>query len=179
MDTASPTPFIASHTLWNNPVLRAIALGGVVSGVLDATDGVIAFGIQGFNPIQVLQYIASGAFGESSFNGGLLTAAAGAGFHFFIAFVAAGVFAIAATKIHVLRTQWLIAGLAYGVWVWAFMNLGVLPLSAVKPSPFSLPMFLNGIIGHALFVGVPIAYFSRALGHEAPDSMMNANGTRV
>jgi hypothetical protein len=179
MNTSSLTMSLPSHTIWNAPLVKAIVIGGVVSGVLDATDGVIAFGIQGLNPIQVLQYIASGALGESAFNGGLLTAAAGAGFHFFIAFVAAAVFAIAASKMRVLRTQWLIAGLAYGVWVWAFMNLGVLPLSAVKPSPFSLPMFLNGIIGHALFVGIPIAYFSRALGQESADGMINANGMQV
>ena len=176
MDAASLSPSIRTHALWTHPIVRAIVLGGVVSGVLDATDGVIAFGIQGLNPIQVLQYIASGALGESSFNGGLLTAAAGAGFHFFIAFVAAAVFVIAASKLRVLRTQWLIAGLAYGVWVWAFMNLGVLPLSAVRPSPFSLPMLLNGIIGHALFVGVPIAFFSRGLGHGTFDSTTNPRG---
>ena len=47
---------------------------------------------QGLNPIQVLQYIASGAMGQSAFQGGLATAALGAAFHFSIAWVAAGVF---------------------------------------------------------------------------------------
>ena len=41
--------------------LHAIFLGGLIAGTLDAVDGVIAFGTQGLNPIQVLQYIASGA----------------------------------------------------------------------------------------------------------------------
>jgi hypothetical protein len=170
-DTHTLTLSMHTQTRWGNPFLRAVVLGGIVSGVLDATDGVIAFGIQGLNPIHVLQYIASGAFGDSSFKGGLLTAGAGVAFHFFIAFVAAAVFAIAASKLRVLRTHWAIAGLVYGACVWAFMNLGVLPLSAVKPSPFSLPMFLNGIIGHALFVGLPIAYFSRGLGREPVDTI--------
>jgi hypothetical protein len=41
------------------------------------------------------------------------------------------------------------------------MNYGVLPRSAVGSAPFSLGMFLNGIFGHALFVGLPIALFAR------------------
>ena len=41
--------------------VQAIFWGGLVAGTLDAVDGVIAYGTQGLNPIQVLQYIASGA----------------------------------------------------------------------------------------------------------------------
>ena len=37
--------------------MQAIFWGGLVAGILDAVDGVIAFGTQGLNPIQVLQYI--------------------------------------------------------------------------------------------------------------------------
>jgi hypothetical protein len=47
--------------------LRATLLGGLIAGTLDAVDGVIAFGTQGLNPIQVLQYIASGALGQAGF----------------------------------------------------------------------------------------------------------------
>lgn len=140
---------------------KAILWGGVAAGTLDAVDGVIAFGTQGLNPIEVLQYIASGYLGQRAFAGGLATAGLGVLFHFFIAFVAAGVY--------VLATRWLPAikqgpfpyGLLYGAAVYFFMNYLVLPLSAVAPSPFKLGLFLNGVIGHALFVGVPIAWFAR------------------
>ena len=37
--------------------VQAIFWGGLVAGTLDAVDGVIAFGTQGLNPVQVLQYI--------------------------------------------------------------------------------------------------------------------------
>ncbi|MBY0459320.1 MAG: hypothetical protein K2V38_18480 [Gemmataceae bacterium] len=153
-----------------SPLLRAVAYGGLVSGVLDATNGVIAFGLYGMNPIQVLQFIASGAFGPAALEGGQLTAfgllmaAAGAGFHFVIAFVAAAVFAVAAQSLPVLRRNWVVAGLLYGAWVWVFMNLIVLPFTAVVPGPSGVGLLLNGVIGHALFVGLPIAYFSRRLG---------------
>jgi len=146
--------------------LRAAALGGLVSGTLDAADGVVAFGLYGMNPIEVLQFIASGAFGPSAFDGGFRMAGAGAAFHFVIAFVAAAVYAAGASAAPMLRRNWIAAGLLYGAWVWLFMNLVVLPFSNVVPGPSGLPLFVNGIIGHAVFVGLPIAWFARCLGRE-------------
>jgi hypothetical protein len=152
-DRTQPSPATA--------FLKAVAVGGLLSGTLDAIDGTIAFGFLGLNPIQVLQYIASGAFGAAAFQRGLITAAAGAGFHYLIAFVAAAVYVFAAQRLPVLRMRWLSAGFLYGTAVWAVMNFVVLPLSAVTPVGLSAPLVLNGIIGHGLFVGVSIAYVTR------------------
>lgn len=142
-------------------VPQAILWGGLVAGILDAVDGVIAFGTQGLNPLQVLQYIASGALGPSAFRGGLATAALGAVFHFIIAWVAAAVFVLAGRRIQVLRTRAVLFGLLYGAAVYFFMNYLVLPFSAVAASSFHFGLFLNGVIGHALFVGLPIALYAR------------------
>jgi uncharacterized membrane protein YagU involved in acid resistance len=141
-------------------VSQAILWGGIVAGVLDATDGVIAYGILGMNPIQVLQYIASGALGASAFSGGLATAALGALLHFMIAFVVATVFVLASRQISALAEQPVVFGLLFGAAVFIVMTYGVLPFSSVARSPFSLGLFLNGIIGHALFVGLPIALYA-------------------
>jgi hypothetical protein len=141
--------------------VEAISWGGLIAGVLDAIDGVIAYGTQGLSPIQVLQYIASGALGKSAFQGGLATAALGAGFHFIIAWVAAAVFVLASRRSEILKTHAVLAGLIYGAAVYFFMNYLVLPLSAVAPATFQLGLFLNGVIGHAVFVGLPIALFAR------------------
>ena len=143
--------------------VQAIFWGGLVAGILDAVDGVIAFGTQGLNPIQVLQYIASGALGQSAFQGGIATAALGAAFHFVIAWVAAGVFVLAIGRLEILKTHAVPAGLLYGTAVYFFMNYFVLPLSAVAASTFHLGLFLNGVIGHALFVGLPISLFARRI----------------
>jgi hypothetical protein len=141
--------------------VQAIFWGGLVAGILDAVDGVIAFGTQGLNPIQVLQYIASGTLGKSAFQGGLATAALGATFHFMIAWVAAAVFVLANQRLEILKTRAVPAGLLYGAAVYFFMNYLVLPLSAVAAGTFQLGLFLNGVIGHALFVGLPISLFAR------------------
>ena len=141
--------------------VHAIFWGGLVAGILDAVDGVIAYGTQGLNPIQVLQYIASGALGQSAFQGGLATAALGAAFHFSIAWVAAAAFVLATRRLEILKTHAVSAGLLYGAAVYFFMNYLVLPLSAVSAGSFHLGLFLNGVIGHALFVGLPISLFAR------------------
>lgn len=140
---------------------QAVLWGGLISGLLDATDGVIAFAFKGMNPIQVLQYIASGALGKAAFNGGLATALVGLVFHFFIAFVAAFLYAFVAERSPKILQQPIPFGLAYGAGVNLVMTYLVLPMTAVGSAPFELPYFLNGVIGHALFVGLPIALATR------------------
>ncbi|HEV2697598.1 MAG TPA: hypothetical protein VGU90_06365 [Terriglobales bacterium] len=148
-ETALPRPF------------DVIFYGALVAGTLDAIDGVVAYGFKGMNPIQVLQYIASGLLGVDAFKGGLATAGLGVLLHYFIAFVVALVYYRFSRWLPTLRNQPVMWGLTYGAAVYVFMNYLVLPLSAVPKSPFSLALFLNGIFGHALFVGLPIALFAR------------------
>lgn len=161
LNTLTGTPTVSPPTIRSLSRVQAIFWGGLAAGVLDAVDGVIAYGTQGFDPIQVLQYIASGLLGKASFEGGLATAGLGTILHFLIAFVAAAVFVVAGRWISVLKRRPVTFGLLYGAAVYLFMNYLVLPLSAVGHSPFKLGLFLNGVIGHALFVGLPIAWIGR------------------
>jgi len=144
-------------------LFRAIVYATLLAGALDATDGVVFFGLQGLNPIQVLQYIASGLLGAQSFRGGLAAAALGVLVHFAIAFAVVAIYLLAIRRIPVPRSQWVISGLVYGAAVWAVMNLAILPLTAVAPSHITTAALLNGVIGHALFVGLPIAFFGDKL----------------
>jgi hypothetical protein len=150
----------ASDAAGTLSISRAIVYATLLAGALDATDGVVFFGLHGLNPIQVLQYIASGLLGAQSFQGGLATAGLGVLVHFAIALVVAAIYVLASRRISVLRSQWVVFGLLYGAAVWAVMNLVILPLTAVAPSHITTAALLNGVIGHALFVGVPIAFFA-------------------
>jgi hypothetical protein len=145
-------------------VSRAILYATLVVGVLDATDGVVFLGLHGRNPIQVLQYIASSLQGARSFSGGLASAGLGLGVHFAIALVVVAIYILASRRIAVLRTQWVLLGLLYGAAVWTVMNLVMLPLTAVAPSPITTAALVNGVIGHALFVGLPSALFAKKVG---------------
>lgn len=150
-------------------IVRAILVGGTLAGVFDAIDALVAFKIVlGFEPIPIYQFVASGMLGPSAFAGGIATALIGLAIHFLIAFVAALAFVLAYAQLPQLARAYSGWGAAFGVAVWAFMNLVVIPLSRIPPAPFSLPLFLNGVLGHALFVGVPIAYAAhRFLGDGA------------
>jgi uncharacterized membrane protein YagU involved in acid resistance len=153
------TAFASSTT---SKVVRAIALGGLAVGVLDAIDGVAYFGLTaGNNPIQVLQYIASGAVGASAFTGGLPMAGLGALLHFALAFGFAGAFVVAYARSAAIRRHGAAAGLAWGAVVWAIMNLLVLPHSAVPQAPLTALAVIHGVIGHALFVGLTSAVVAR------------------
>ena len=147
-------------------VSRAILYATLVVGVLDATDGVVFLGLHGRNPIQVLQYIASSLLGARSFSGGLASAGLGLIVHFAIALVVATIYILASRRVAVLRTQWALLGLLYGATVWAVMNLVVLPLTAVAPGPITNVALANGVIGHALFVGLPSAFFAKKVAAE-------------
>ena len=120
-------------------------------------------GLQGQNPIQVLQYIASSLLGARAFSGGLASAGLGLVVHFAIALVVATIYILASRRVAVLRTQWALLGLLFGAAVWAVMNLVVLPLTAVAPSPITTAALVNGVMGHALFVGLPSAFFAKKM----------------
>jgi uncharacterized membrane protein YagU involved in acid resistance len=150
---------------------NTIVWGGFIAGVLDAADGCVAYGILGRTPIQVLQYIASGLLGNRAYAGntllGLEYAGLGAALHFFIAFAVATVYYVAAHKLSFLTQKPILWGLLYGASVFLFMTFLVLPHSGVAKGPFSLPLFLNGILGHAIFVGLPIAIWATRPRREA------------
>ncbi len=89
---------IAGKEIGKPRAFDTIVWVGLAAGVLDSVDAVVAFGFKGMNPIQVLQYVASGLLGANSFRGGLATAALGTGLHFLIAFVVAAVYYAASLK---------------------------------------------------------------------------------
>ena len=146
-----------------SPIARAILVGGAAVAVLDGLDAIVAYKlVLGFEPIPIYQFVASGLVGPSAFAGGLASAALGLAVHVLVAFSAAAAFTVASLWWPALRRHAGAAGAAHGIAVYAFMNAVVIPLSRIPPAPFSLPLFVNGVVGHALFVGLPVAYAARA-----------------
>lgn len=137
--------------------LPAILWGGFACGVLDITAAFVVYGAFGAKPIPLLQGIAAGLLGPSARNGGLATAALGLACHFVIAFSAAAVYYVLSRWLHFLVQQAIIAGALYGVAVYFFMNLVVVPLSAARKFPFSFKMMVIGVAIHIVCVGLPIA----------------------
>ena len=104
---------------------------------------------------------------------GIANAGLGAGLHFFIALAVASVYYAGALKVPILGRRPVASGLLFGASVFLFMTYLILPNSNVTKSPFSLGLFLNGIIGHALFVGLPIALYAARPRRQSAEAVAN------
>ncbi|HTE49403.1 MAG TPA: hypothetical protein VK698_00910 [Kofleriaceae bacterium] len=147
--------------------LAAIAVGGLIAGVLDITSAIVAYLPDGVSPVQIMQSVARGALGKSAFEGGWRTALIGLGFHFLIAFTAAAVYYLASRELRFLTRRPYLSAFLYGEAVFLFMRLVVMPLSTIG---FHMPKLdwqncLAGWGGHIFLVGLPIALATR---HFAP-----------
>ena len=138
-------------------------LGGIIAGALDLAYALTFSALRGVPPMRILQAIASGLLGKPSFTGGATTAALGLLLHFLIAIAAAGVFYAASRRFDWLVRRAVVAGIVFGLCVYAVMNAIVLPLSAI---PFKLtyaPLALvTDLLSHMFLFGVPIALCVRA-----------------
>jgi len=147
----------SSSTESNAHLVYPILVGGALTGILDIIPAFISFGRT------APQGVAAALLGRSvAFQGGLITWLFGIAIHFFIAFVAAAVYCIAAKRLAFLAEHWVVCGLMYGVVVFLFMNLVVVPLSALHlAGPFPRIALLQGIIGNMFEVGLPISFSMR------------------
>jgi hypothetical protein len=149
------------------PTVQTILAAGLAAGVLD---GIAAPTFSPATAGQVYRYVASGLLGPEALAGGAGTAVVGLLLHFLVATAAAAVY-------HGLwrwsawpRRHAIAAGLLYGVAVFFFMRLAVLPLSAVALRPLTLAAAARGVAIHCLFVGLPIALVTRRLAGSGAES---------
>lgn len=148
--------------------LRAILWAGLAAGTLDLSAAFIAYSRPGVGPFRILQHIASGLLGRDAFQGGYATAALGAFAHYAILLVAAALYYSASRKLLVLNQRPWLHGPLYGVAIYAFMNLVVLPLSAVAHKPsYPLAGLALGLGIHMVCVGLPIALAVRRFAPQA------------
>jgi uncharacterized membrane protein YagU involved in acid resistance len=135
----------------------------MVAGFLDGLDAVVFIAwMSGRSATRVFQFIASGALGTKSFNGGAATAMLGVFFHFVIAIGAAAVFYGLSAKLPMVLRRPLLWGAVYGIGVFLFMHFVVVPLSATpRQPPLSARALANLLFSHVFFVGIPIAWVTR------------------
>lgn len=141
---------------------RAIVLGGVAAGVLDLIWALVISAIQARPVVRVPQAIASGLLGKAAFEGGASTAVVGVALHFLIALGACAVYVgVGRWLPRLVRLPW-VAGPLFGIAVYLFMSIVVVPLSA---APWRFKFTPSGIAlalaAHTLCVGLPIALITR------------------
>lgn len=156
----------------SSPAAFAIFVGGSIAGALDIAYAISFSVLRGGSATGLLQTVASGLLGESSYDGGTATAALGLALHFLLACLFAAAFFLAARHLAVLVRRAVPCGILYGLVVFAIMRFVVLPLSAFPhPIRFSLLATGTDLLSHMFFVGLPIALATRkALAQPAPGS---------
>lgn len=149
-----------AHAGGTSRAMQAILAGGLAAGTLDILAAFINSGLRGVGPQRVLHTIAGGLIGRAAaIEGGMKTAALGLALHFLIATTAAAVYYAASRKLPVLHRRVVVCGMLYGVAVYLFMYMVVLPLSALQTKFFNQPAtsILTGVLIHIFCVGLPIA----------------------
>ena len=139
---------------------RKILVATLVAGTLDILSACVYTLIAGRAPITMLKGLASAILGNEAVKGGIGVALVGLLLHFAIMAVMVAFFVIAASRLSVLKTHWLLAGIAYGIGLWAVMNLIVLPLR-FGWHPFTPLGLAEHFFSHIVLVGIPIAWFAR------------------
>jgi len=146
------------QTSTSSNAFLAIFWGGLVCGILDITQAMVAWHLQtGAKPIRIWQSVAGGLLGPKAFQGGIKTAFLGGVLHFFIAFSWAAIYYIASRRLTFMIERPVLSGMLFGELVWLVMNFVVIPLSATHRPPWNTAAIITGPIGHLFLVGLPIA----------------------
>jgi hypothetical protein len=143
--------------------IRAVLITSLVAGILDLTIGVLGYYlmVNGHLPQNisiyirnVLRYISSAAFGKGEGNANAMELA-GFFFHFFIAISFTWFYFLIYPSIRLFHRSTLASSVIYGLFVWAIMNMVVVPLSALH-SPF-IPPDMKKALYQAIVLMVCIA----------------------
>jgi len=147
--------------------LKSILLSGLVAGTLDILAAIFVYSVflNKVKVITLLQGIASGIFGKSAFEGGIMMAALGLIFHYFIACSFSTAYFISYPILRLRNSNPWIAGMLYGILVWSMMNLVVLPLSNVATTNIKLIPAIRAIIILMICVGLPISHLANRYYH--------------
>jgi uncharacterized membrane protein YagU involved in acid resistance len=137
--------------------LQAILFGGLIAGTVDIGAASL---ISGRSPVFISQFIAGGLLGRPSLDGGMQTAALGVALQWAMSVIIAAIYVLASTRLDMLRRNWLLFGILYGIPVYCVMEYVVLPLSAWHRVPKFVPIpFAENMLAMMVF-GVVIAWFA-------------------
>jgi hypothetical protein len=139
-----------------------ILWGGLIAGTLDILSAFVTISRPGYGPMRILQGIASGLLGRSSFRGGWGTALLGLACHFAIAFGAAAIYYFASRWMRVLVKWPVVCGLLYGIPIYICTNFVIIPLSKIGMRPVGpLSGVALSLAVLMVCVGLPIALMVR------------------
>lgn len=157
---AATRPLSSASRPWS---LSTVLWIGLIAGTLDISENLIFNAFRGITPKMVFQFIAAGLIGAGSMRMGGASIALGVVIHYFIALSWTAIFYTASRKLPVLIRRPVASGLLYGVFVYLFMNVVVLPLSRI-PHPhaaITLASRISGVLAILFCIGLTISLLVR------------------
>jgi hypothetical protein len=147
-----------------NSFTKRLLLTVLIAGTLDLLSAYIDIFIRtGKISKRMFQYIAGGALGlQNSLKGGVPVILLGIFFHYFIVFCFTLFFFLLYRKTRFFGLNKYLIALFYGFFIWAVMNLIVLPLSALPPSTIDLGGALKAGLILSIAIGLPVSLSARA-----------------
>ena len=143
---------------------RLILLTGLLVGTLDILSAFVNYYLAtGNNPLFVLKYIASGAFGEPALKGGAAMIITGFIFHYFFAFFFTILFFWLYGRVVFLRKNKILTGVVYGIFTWIIMNLLVIQLSNAPHGPvkdMKADKIIKAIAILIVMIGLPLSFIA-------------------
>ena len=148
---------------------RTVIIAWLVAGTLDILSAFVFAGMAGVTPTQVLQFVASGPFGDGMYES-VAGAPLGLLVHFAIMLAMVAAYVKIAPNFTVTLRHPIVAGLLYGLLLWVVMYWIVRPLRWPEYWP---PATWEGesagavawsvgnqLFSHCVLVGVPIAWIT-------------------
>jgi len=150
---------IASFDKKMKPFIKRVLLTAALAGTLD----ILSAYTNGFIHThhiskKMFNYIAGGALGlKTALSGGAGVVLLGVFFHYFIAFSFTFFFFLVYRKFRFSSVNPYLMAPLYGLFVWAVMNLVVLPLSLLPSSPINFGKAVIDFLILSVMIGLPVS----------------------
>ncbi|MFT3746931.1 MAG: hypothetical protein QM768_01380 [Agriterribacter sp.] len=138
---------------------KPILLAWIIAATADALAAIVVYAwiLNKTTVLQIFQGIASGIFGKDAFNGGTETAIPGLLLHYFIAFCWVILYFLLYPRFKFLQKNIIISAVIYGLFIWLFMNVIVLPLTFGRAPALTMNNIFTGSIILMFAIGLPVA----------------------
>ena len=143
--------------------MKAIIRAWLIVGTLDIIAAFLQYYLKTKNsPVIVLQYIASGVFGDDAYTGGLQMTIWGLLFHYVIALAFTALFFRLFRALPFIRRMGVLSGILYGIFMWSVTQFIVIPLSNIPGvAPLKATSVATAVAILIICIGIPLYYLAR------------------
>jgi len=139
--------------------VKLVFKAGLFAGLLDISCAFIYSYIKrGTSPTTVLKFIAEKVFGKDVFTNDMLLSITGLLIHFTIAMFWAFVFFMFYRNLKLMRSNTIVTGIMYGLFVWVMMNVILLPAWDNKVYEFNGAASIISAVILIIAIGLPLSY---------------------